>query len=158
MNIMRLAVYDKAKDEFNNVHLTYGYVTKHTRINNGVVKSHNADAFCIAKNMQAERMGNYLKIRLLKRHSRALHVYNPKSGGIRRSAVASHWIGDTNLQKYYTVKWKGVICFVAGSTNGRPIIRDIDGKQIALTQYVNYRILKFVKRNKGFLIKEYKNV
>lgn len=32
MNIMRWAVYDKAKQEFENVHLTYGYVTKNTRI------------------------------------------------------------------------------------------------------------------------------
>ena len=28
MNIMRLAVYERAKKEFGNVHLTYGYITK----------------------------------------------------------------------------------------------------------------------------------
>ena len=158
MNIMRLAVYEQTKAEFENIHLTYGYVTKHTRIKNGIEKTHCADAFCINRNVKAVRLGSYLKFRCFARHARILHVYNPKKGGIRRSAVASHWIGNTNLQKYDTVKWKGVICFVAGSTNGRPIIRDIDGKQIALTPSVNYRTLKFIKRNKGFLIQEYKNV
>ena len=158
MNIMRWAVYEQAKAKFENVHLTYGYVTKNTRIENGIEKTHCADAFCISKNVEALRLGSYIKCRCLPRHTRALHVCNPKKGGIRRSTVASHWIGNTNLQKYDTVKWKGVICFVAGSTNGRPIIRDIDGEQIALTPSVNYRTLKFIERNKGFLIQEYKNV
>ena len=158
MNIMRWAIYRQAKHEFCNVHLTYGYITKHTRIHYGIEKTHCDDAFCISKNVEALRLGSYIKCRCLPRHTRALHVCNPKKGGIRRSAVASHWIGNTHLQKYDTVKWNGVICFVAGSTNGRPIIRDIDGKQIALTPSVNYRTLKFIKRNKGFLIQEYKNV
>ena len=158
MNIMRWAVYNKAKDEFKNVHFTYGYVTKHTRIEKGIEKSHCADAFCISKNVKAVRLGSYLKCRSLSRHTRALHVYNPKKMGIRRSAVASHWIGKSRLQRYDSVEWNGVKCFIFGSTNGRPIVRDIDGKQIALTPYVNYRTLKFIKRNKGFLIQEYKNV
>lgn len=51
MNIMRWAVYERAKTEFGNVHLTYGYITKHTRIENGIAKTHAADAFCIAKNL-----------------------------------------------------------------------------------------------------------
>ena len=158
MNIMRWAVYEQAKVEFENVHLTYGYVTKHTRIKNGIEKTHCADAFCISRNVKAVRLGSYLKCSCLARHTRTLHVCNPKKGGIRRSAVASHWIGKSRLQKYDSVEWKGVRCFIFGSTHGRPIVRDIDGKQIALTPYVNYRTLKFIKRNKGFLIQEYKNV
>ena len=158
MNIMRWVVYEQAKAEFENVHLTYGYVTKHTRIKNGIEKTHCADAFCISRNVKAVRLGSYLKCSCLARHTRTLHVCNPKKGGIRRSAVASHWIGKSRLQKYDSVEWKGVRCFIFGSTHGRPIVRDIDGKQIALTPYVNYRTLKFIKRNKGFLIQEYKNV
>ena len=106
MNIMRWAVYDKAMEEFSNVHLTFGYITKHTRIENGVEKSHNTDAFCIAKNIQAEQLDSYLKLRLLPRHNRALHVCNPKKGGIRRSAIASHWIGKSRLQRFDSVEEK----------------------------------------------------
>lgn len=55
MNIMRWAVYERARSEFSNVNLTYGYVTKHTRIENGIAKTHAADAFCIARNVHARR-------------------------------------------------------------------------------------------------------
>lgn len=154
MNVMRWAVYNAAKAEFDNVHLTYGYVTKHTRINNGVVKSHNADAFCIAKNMQAKRLSRHLKIRLLPRHNRALHVFNPKKGGIRRSAIASHWIGKSRLQRFDSVKWNGIRCFVAGSTNGRPILRDIDGNLITQTASINAKLVRFKNRNKGMIMQE----
>ena len=122
MNIMRWAVYENAKAVFENVHLTYGYVTKHARIENRIEKTHSADAFCISKNIYAHRLRSYLKCRCLPRHTRALHVYNPKKDGIRRSTVASHWIGKSRLQRYDSVEWKGIRCFIFGSTNGRPAI------------------------------------
>lgn len=154
MNIMRWSVYNAAKAEFDNVLLTYGYITKHTRIENGVEKSHNSDAFCIAKNVQVERTGIYLKIRLLQRHSRALHVCNPKRGGVRRSSVASHWIGKSRLQRYDSVEWNGISCFVAGSTNGRPVLRDIDGNLITQTASINAKLVRFKNRNKGIIMQK----
>ena len=89
MNIMRWAVYERAKEEFENVHLTYSYVTKHTRIENGIAKTHAADAFCIAKNINAMRLSTFFMCRCVPRHTRRLHVANPKKGGIRRSCIAS---------------------------------------------------------------------
>ena len=65
MNIMRWTVYEQAKAEFENIHLIYGYVTKHTRIKNGIEKTHCADAFCISGNVKAVRLGSYLKCRCL---------------------------------------------------------------------------------------------
>ena len=103
MNTMRWAVYNKAKDEFNNVHLTFGYITKYIRIENSIGKTHCADAFCISKNIKAQRLDYYLKFRCLQRHTRILHVCNPKKGGKRRSAVASHWIGKSRL--FCSMEW-----------------------------------------------------
>ena len=157
MNVMRWAVYNEVKAEFDNVHLTYGYITKHTRIENGVEKSHNADAFCIAKNVQAKRLSNYLKVRLLPRHNRALHVCNPKRGGIRRSTVASHWVGNTRLQRFDTVKWNGIKCFIFGSSNGRPILRDINSTLVTLTANVKAISVRYINRNKGYLCSIFKN-
>lgn len=154
MNVMRWAVYDKAKAEFENVHLTYGYVTKHTRIENGVEKSHNADAYCIAKNVQAERLSSYLKVRLLPRHNRVLHVCNPKKGGIRRGAIASHWIGKSRLQRFDSVEWNGVKCFIFGSTHGRLVLRDIDRNSVTPTASVNAKEVNFKHRNKKILMQE----
>ena len=158
MNIMRLAVYERAKAEFENVHLTYGYVTKHARIKNGIEKTHCADAFCISRNVKAARSGSYLKCRSLSRHTRALHVCNPKKGGIRRSAVASHWIGKSRLQRFDSVEWNGVKCFIFGSTHGRPIIRDIYGQRLKKTPSVNINTIKYILRKKGsYIIKKEQN-
>lgn len=154
MNCMRWAVYEQAKAEFENVHLTYGYVTKHTRIKNGIEKTHCADAFCISRNVKAGRLGSYLKCRSLSRHTRVLHVCNPKKGGIRRSAVASHWIGKSRLQRFDSVEWNGVKCFIFGSTNGRPVLRDIDGKSVTPTASVNAKEVEFKHRNKKILMQE----
>ena len=154
MNIMRWAVYVQAKAEFKNVHLTYGYVTKHTRIKNGIEKTHCADAFCISKNVKALRLGSYLKCRCFARHTRTLHVCNPKKGGIRRSAVASHWIGKSRLQRYDSVEWNGFKCFIFGSTGGRPVLRDIDGKSVTPTASINAKEVIFKHRNNKIIMQE----
>lgn len=146
MNIMRWAVYERAKEEFGNVHLTYGYITKHTRIENEIVKTHAADAFCIAKNVHAIRMSSFFMCRCVPRHTRALHVANPKKGGIRRSCIATHKIGKSRFQRYDMVRWKGMDCFIFGSTHGRPILRYIEGIQVANQPSVNIKTIKFLKR------------
>ena len=146
MNIMRWSVYERAKKEFGNVHLTYGYITKHTRIENGITKTHAADAFCIAKNVHAMRLSSFFMCRCVPRHTRTLHVANPKKGGIRRSCIATHKIGKSRFQRYDMVRWKGMDCFIFGSTNGRPILRYIEGIQVANQPSVNIKTIKFLRR------------
>lgn len=157
MNIMRLAVYERAKAEFGNVHLTYGYITKHTRIENGIAKTHAADAFCIAKNVHARKLDSFFMCRCVPRHTRALHVANPKKGGIRRSAIASHKIGKSRFQRYDMVRWKGRECFISGSTGGRPVLRDIEGVKMNDKQAVNVKTIKFLKRLKNNILVEEKD-
>lgn len=157
MNIMRWAVYERVKAEFGNVHLTYGYITKHTRIENGIAKTHAADAFCIAKNVHAIRMRTFFLCCCVPRHTRALHVTKPKKCGIRRSCIASHKIGKSRFQRYDMVRWKGMDCFISGSTNGRPVLRDIDGLQVVNQPSVNIKTIKFLKRLKNNILMEEKN-
>lgn len=155
MNIMRWAVYEQAKEEFMNVHLTYGYVTKHTRIENGITKTHAADAFCIAKNVHAIRLGTFFMCRCVPRHTRALHVANPKKGGIRRSCIASHKIGKSRFQRFDMVRWKGKECFIFGSTKGRPVLRDIKGIKMHENNSVNIKTISFLKRlRKNIIVEE----
>lgn len=146
MNIMRWAVYERAKKEFGNVHLTYGYITKHTRIENGITKTHAADAFCVAKNIHARRLSSFFMCRCVPRHTRALHVFNPKIFGIRRSYIASHKIGKSQFQRYDMVRWKGMDCFIFGSTNGRPVLRNIEGVKMHENASVNIKTIKFLRR------------
>ena len=152
MSIMRWAVYEDARKEFGNVQLTYGYITKHTRIENGIEKSHCADAFCISNNVYAKPLSQNLKCVLTQRHQRSLHVLNPSKRGVRRNRVTTHWIANSRLQKYDMVKWNNKICFIYGSSNGRPILRDIDGSLMTPTPTVNSKTVGFIRRKKNGMI------
>lgn len=156
MNIMRWAVYERAKEEFGNVNLTYGYITKHTRIENGIAKTHAADAFCIAKNVHAMRLSSFFMCRCVPRHTRALHVVNPKKGGIRRSCIASHKIGKSRFQRFDMVRWMGKECFIFGSTNGKPVLRDIKGIKMHENASVNIKTIKFLRRLRNNILMEEK--
>jgi len=152
MNVMRWVLYEKAKEAFNNVSLTYGYITKCTRIENGIEKAHCADALCISGNAKAERKDSYFKCRFLKRHTRSLHIIRPNKCGVRRSAVASHWIGDSKLQRFDTVEWNGVNCFIFGSTNGRPVLRDINGILVTAKSSVSAKEVIYKHRNNKIIM------
>lgn len=154
MNIMRWAVYERAKAEFGNVHLTYGYITKHTRIENCTAKTHAADAFCIAKNINAIRLRAFFMCRCVPRHTRALHVANPKKEGIRRSTIASHKIGKSRFQRFDMVRWKGKECFIFGSTHGNVVLRDIEGVKMHDKQAMNIKTIKFLRRLRNNILVE----
>ena len=154
MNIMRWAVYERAKEEFENVNLTYGYITKHTRIEKGIAKTHAADAFCIAKNVHARRSKSFFMCRCVPRHTRALHVANPKKSGIRRSCIASHKIGKSRFQRFDMVRWKGKECFIFGSTHGNVVLRKINGVKVHETQAVSAKTIKFLKRIRNNILVE----
>ena len=152
MGSMRWELYKCAKRLWENVHLTYGYITKNTRINNGLEKSHRNDALCISGHPQASACSVHFQMRQVARHTRSLHVFTMSKGGVRRSAVAPHWIGD-RFQRYDTVKWKGKTAFISGSTNGRPVLRDINWKLVTEKPSVNIKTVKFLCRKHGsFLI------
>ena len=156
MNIMRWDVYKKVKNEFNNVYLTFGYITKYTRIDNSIEKTHCADAFCISKNIKAQRLDYYLKCRCIQRHTRALHVCSPQKGNIRRRNISTHWVGKSRFQKYDSVDYNGIQCYISGSAHGRVYLRDINWKPVSERSLYNVREIKFISRNNKLLIKAQK--
>lgn len=154
MNVMRWNVYDKLKQVYpdKNVRMTHGYITKNRRILHGIEKTHCADAYCIAGNLNATRLDSMTAGRCVARHARSLHVFVPARGGKRRSAVAAHFIGKSRLQRYDTVLYAGRECIISGSTGGRPILRTIDWKNAASTSAVNAKTVKFLSRKHGSII------
>ena len=149
ISIMRWELYNRAKLIWNNVHLTYGYITKNTRITNKLKKSHAVDARCISGNPLAEPCAEQWAMRQVANHTRSLHVQNMTKGGKRRSTIAPHFIGRTGLQRYDKVLWSGIRCIIAGSTNGRPILRNIDWSLATPTASVNAKTVTFLSRKRG---------
>lgn len=149
MSVMRWELYNRARNIWDNVHLTYGYVTKHTRIENGLEKSHVVDARCISGNPLAAPCTEMWQMRQIANHTRSLHVQNMTRGGKRRSTIAPHFIGKTRLQRYDKVLWNGIRCFIAGSTGGRPVLRNIDWTLTTPTASVNPKTITFLSRKRG---------
>ena len=58
MSIVRWHLVDELKSKYDNVFITYGYITKNHRIKNGIEKSHANDAFAIAKGTNQTRTKN----------------------------------------------------------------------------------------------------
>ena len=90
MGIMRWVFYNRLKEQYPDVHLTYGYITKNTRIVNNIAKTHTADAYCIAGNIKAKRLDYEYLRKQVRRHNRKLHREVYAKGGIRKRAQAGH--------------------------------------------------------------------
>lgn len=149
MSIMRWELYNRAKNIWNNVHLTYDYITKHTRVENGLDKGHSIDARCISGNPLATPCTEQWQMRQVANHTRSLHVQNMKKGGRRRSTIAPHFIGMTRLQRYDKVLWNDIRCFIAGSTGGRPVLRNMNWTLTTPTASVNAKTITFLSRKRG---------
>ena len=61
MGVMRWTFFERLRARHSEIEVrnTFGYLTKNTRITHGIEKTHCADAFCIAGNLKAKRLGYY---------------------------------------------------------------------------------------------------
>ena len=149
MNIMRWAVYKKTKQEFENVHLTYGYITKNTRIQNGVTKTHAADARCISGNPASKPLGYYFPQRQIRRHNRQIHKVNLLKGGERKLNQAPYLVKGFRL--FDKVLYNGIECFIFGRrASGYFDIRKLDGTKVK--EGISYKKLILIDKRKNFLI------
>jgi hypothetical protein len=73
MGMIRWRIYEQAKGRFPHVHMTYGYLTKHTRITHELEKSHLMDARCISQHPLAGLDGTWYLIKQVRRNNRHLH-------------------------------------------------------------------------------------
>src|ERR1700730_14623426 len=70
MGIIRWRIYEQAKELFPHVHLTYGYLTKQTRITYQLEKSHRVDARCITGHPLACSDGTWYLVKSVRRNNR----------------------------------------------------------------------------------------
>lgn len=148
MGIMRWKVYNCLKSIYPNVHLTYGYITKHTRINAGLEKGHRTDARCISGNPQAQPDDTWYYFKQVRRQNRQLHKVNPIKGGIRKANKAPRYL--FGFQLFDKVLYEGQESFVFGRrASGYFDLRKLDGTKIHAS--VHYKKLQLLERAKTFL-------
>ncbi len=84
MGILRWSMYNKLKEIYPNVNLTYGYITKSVRIENGLPKDHYIDARCISGNPKAVSVGTVYYQKKVRCHNRQIHKNTILKGGNRK--------------------------------------------------------------------------
>ena len=148
MGIIRKEVYKMSRVANNTltcpVDITYGYITKNTRIRCGLPKEHTIDARCISGNPLATSNGTTYVIKPLRHHNRQLPKASILAGGIRKNNQAPKLMFGFRLMD--TVLYNGQACYVNGRrTSGYFSLVDIYGK--ALTNSVSYRKLTRINHN-----------
>lgn len=157
MGIMRWAFYNRLKELYVikgiPVTLTYGYITKNTRIEHGLPKEHFIDARCISGHPAAVSDGVVFYQKKVRCHNRQIHKYKILKGGIRKQNQAAYEVKGFRL--YDTVLWKGQKCFIFGRrSTGRMDLRLIDGTHINAS--VGYKNLKLLRKRSNYIIEQRK--
>ena len=148
MGIMRWAVYDRLRSIYpDKVSVTYGYITKDTRIRNGLPKEHRVDALCIAGHPKAERCDTYYFSKKVRCHNRQIHKAKILKGGVRKLNQAPKYV--KGYQLFDNVKCRGKEYFIHGRRiKGSFVLSTLsnDKLEIASTK------ISFIQHNRSYLI------
>ena len=129
MGIMRWAFYNQLKKSYSNVSLTYGYITKNTRIQNQLPKEHTVDARCISGNPLATPLNTLHYIKQVRKHNRQIHKANILKGGKKKLNQAPYLVKKFRL--FDKVKFENQECFIFGRrSSGYFDLRTLDGVKI----------------------------
>ena len=153
MGIMRWAFYNHVKEIHEpvgiEVGMTYGYITKNTRIQNGLPKTHCIDARCISGNPQAVSSGEYYYQKKIRCHNRQIHKSKNLKGGVRKRNQAEYLVKGFRL--YDKVSYQGKEYFIFGRRqSGYFDIRTLSGEKVN-NGSVNSKKLKLVETRRSYL-------
>ena len=149
MGIMRRSFYNRLKEIYPNVVMTYGYITKDTRIKNNLPKDHYIDARCISGNPNAEPLGYYFYQKKVRCHNRQIHKVNTLKGGKKKLNQASYLVKGFRL--FDKVEFEGQVCFIFGRrSNGYFDIRKLNGEVISRS--ASWKKLKLLETRKSLLM------
>lgn len=130
MNCIRWTLYNKLKKIYPNVKLTYGYITKATRSEHNIPKSHVNDALCITGNPDVIRMDTMYLSKKNRVHNRQIHKANKLPKGRLKLNQAPYIVKGFRLND--KVLYKGFVCFVnARRKTGYFGLKDIEGQTLS---------------------------
>lgn len=141
MGIMKWKLYEELKSRYDNVSMTFGYITKHNRIKYGIEKNHTSDAFVISRNFNAKRIEyQYLK-RLVRRHNRQIHKMKILKGGKKKNNQAPFEVFGFRL--FDKVLYNNEIFFVYGRRkSGNFNIRDFNGENPKDVSHKKFKLIR----------------
>ena len=148
MGIMRWSLYNKLKEIYPDVNITYGYITKNARISHGLEKSHHVDARCISGNLQSKPLGYYFFQKKVRCHNRQIHKATILKGGVRKRNQAEYIVKGFRL--FDKVLYQGKECFIFGRrSTGFFDIRMLDGTRVHSS--ISYKKLNLLEKRKNYI-------
>lgn len=129
MGIMRWTFYDRLKSMYPNVSMTFGYITKNTRILNNLPKEHYVDARCISGNPQAKPLEYYFYQKKVRCQNRQIHKAKILKGGRKKLNQAPFLVKGYRL--FDLVEYQKELYYIFGRrSSGFFDIRRLDGTKI----------------------------
>lgn len=152
MGIMRWSFYDRLKNIYPNVSMTFGYITKNTRITNDLPKEHYVDARCISGNPTAKPLGYYFYQKKVRCQNRQIHKANFLKGGRKKLNQAPFLVKGFRL--FDLVEYQKDLYYIFGRRDsGFFDIRKLDGTKVNKGS-INCKYLRLVDKRKSILIEK----
>ena len=152
MGIMRWSFYDRLKNIYPNVSMTFGYITKNTRITNNLPKDHYVDARCISGNPTAKPLGYYFYQKKVRCQNRQIHKANFLKGGRKKLNQAPFLVKGFRL--FDLVEYQKDLYYIFGRRDsGFFDIRKLDGTKVNKGS-INCKYLRLVDKRKSILIEK----
>lgn len=150
MGIMRWVLYKELKNKYENISMTFGYITKNTRIRHDLPKEHYIDARCISGNVFVRGDDCIYYYKKVRRHNRQIHKFNICKRGVKKQNQTSYDIYGFHL--YDRVAYQGKQYFVFGRRKtGYFDIRTLSGNKVNKGS-ISYKKLKLLEHVNGYLI------
>lgn len=146
MGVMRWSFYNKLKELYPNVYMTYGYITKNTRITNNLPKEHYIDARCISGNPLAIPLDYHYLQKKVRRHNRQLHKLTINKGGQRKNNQSPYIVKGFRL--FDSVNAKGKEYYIKGRRmQGAFVLNTLTGSKLEIVPSK----ITFVHTNNGYI-------
>ena len=151
MGIMRWAFYNKLKKLYASqnilILMTYGYVTKNTRIKHDLPKEHFIDARCISGHPNATPPKEVFYQKKVRCHNRQIHKLAILKGGARKRNQAAYLIKGYRL--YDVVKAKGAIWYIHGRrSSGAFVLKNLSADKLEIVPAK----IKHISQQHGFIV------
>ena len=153
MGIMRWAFYNKLKEVYEpqdiEVSMTFGYITKNTRIRHHLPKEHYIDARCISGHPGVIPSNEVFYQKKVRCHNRQIHKNTIRKGGVRKRNQAGYLVKGYRL--FDKVAYEGREYFIFGRRqSGFFDLRDLAGSKVNKGS-LSYRKIRFLEPRQYYL-------
>ncbi len=153
MGIMRWAFYNRLKELYASknipVSMTYGYITKNTRIEHHLQKEHFVDARCISGHPDAAPSNEVFYQKKVRCHNRQIYKLTINKGGTRKRNQTSYEVHGYHL--FDKVRYQKKPYFIFGRRkSGFFDIRDLSGNKVN-NGSISYKKISFIEPGSYYL-------